>query len=522
MTHHLRPLAATAFFLLATAAALGGSAPASHAETRPLVIADAAGDYGLLAPFTHARNGLGYMFTSYVFDTLAAQGRDGLPSPGLATSWSVSADGLVWDMTLDPRAQWHDGQPVTAEDVAFTFDYMARHPYSFASLAVVSAAEVLSPETVRVTLTQPDAGFVTGTLVSLPILPRHVYDEVDEPALFADPAAATGSGPYRLVSYDKANGRYELARNDDYHLAEPLFPSVMIVRMTTDAAIAALAAGQIDVVRDIPADRTQAVTAAGQKVISAPSNHPTRLTFNQAGPFADKGARQALAHAIDRQRLVDIAYRGAAVVADTGYFQPGSPWHDPTMTDPYMHDPARAAVLLEGLGWSRNGDGGWQVDGQPLMLRLVTPPQFEGLATALADDLAAFGLPLDIRLTEPAQLQQVLAEGAFDLALVTSSTRGDPGGMEGRVFGNATNADRFPPHPALLDLLRAQASANSAEDRLDLLHRLARLYAEELPSLMLVNPVWATAHSDRVTPSFLPDGIAIGIPLSLHKAMLLP
>jgi peptide/nickel transport system substrate-binding protein len=155
-------------------------------------------------------------------------------------------------------------------------------------------------------------------------------------------------------------------------------------------------------------------------------------------------------------------------------------------------------------------------------LRLVSLPQFKGLATALADDLAQFGLPLDLRLVEQVQLPQVLAEGAFDMALVTSSTRGDPGGMEGRVFGSVSNADRFPKHPDLLDLLRAQASAVSTEERLKQLHRVSQLYADELPSLMLVNPIWATAHNDRVAPSFLPDGIAIGIPLSLHKTMLLP
>lgn len=511
-----------AFLLLSSALYAVPTRAQTAAETRPLVIADSRGDYGLLAPFAHMKNGPAYLYTSYVFDTLVAQDAQGNLVPALAKSWSRSADGLSWEIELDEKAHWHDGTPVTAGDVAFTVSYMAEHPYVFASTAGLAEAEAVSATHLKLQLKQGDAGFVSGTLASLPILPQHIYGTVSDPETFTEKTAATGSGPYILDTQDKAQGRYLLHRNDAYYRGTPKFPSIAIVKMPTDAAIVALKNSEVDVITDVPLDRADIIRSAGLKVVEAPSNHPMRLTFNHAGPFGAKAARRALAHVIDRQGLVDVAYRGAAVVAEPGFFQKGSPWRAPTVLDGYPTDIAKAKSLLTGLGWSQDEAGRWSRSGQSITLRLVAAPQAKAVATALTDQLEAFGLAIELRLMEPAQLQEQIESGAYDLALFSSSTMGDPGSLMRKVFGPAFNSDRFPDHAELRNLLIKQAVSTDATERLRILEKVQAIYAEELPSLLLVNPIWATAHNDRVTPTFLPDGVAIGIPMAMHKAVLLP
>jgi peptide/nickel transport system substrate-binding protein len=512
-----RVLAALVFAITATTLA-PTVVGAQDGGRQRLVITDAKGDRGMLAPYLHHKDGPGYLYTTYVFDALVGQDDAGRPEPALASAWTMSADGLVFDIHLNARARWHDGQPVTAGDVAFTFDYMATHPYAFASIAGVAKAEVVAADHVRIHLKRPDASFLSSTLVALPILPQHVYSSETAPERFTDAQAAIGSGPYKLARYDKAQGRYLLDRNPDYYRATPKFEQVAIVQMAPEPSLEAMKAGEVDVVSNLPMDRLPQAEAAGAKVLTAPSNHPVRLTFNHRRRFADRAVRLAVAQALDRQTLVDIVYRGAAIVAETGYFQKDSSWGVETPAP--AHDPEKSRALLRDAGWTTSADGRWTLDGNPVRLSLVTDKNFARLATVIAGQLESFGLPVDVRILETAALQDGLKSEDYDLALLASSTMGDPGGIARRVIGDAWSSDRFPDKTGEMKrLLDEQAVTTDPQARLSLLHRFQALYAEELPSLMLVNPIWATAYDDKVTPRFLPDGIAIGIPSGLHKSM---
>lgn len=485
-----------------------------------LVITDARGDYGLLAPYTHATNGPGYLYTSYVFDTLLDQDVEGTIVPGLAKSWQVSTDHRTYDLVLDPSARWHDGTAVTAADAAFTFSCMQAHPHPFVSLETVETAEAVADDRIRITLARPDSSFLTNVLATMMVLPRHIYESQPEPARFGDAAAATGSGPYRLARYDKAQGRYVLERNPDYHRGTPRFAQVAIVRMTPEAAIQAMRAGEADIISDLPYELVPQARAAGITVLTVASNHPERLVFNHRGLFASRALRHGLAHSIDRKALAEIAYPDAAFPASVGYFQPGSPWHSGAEVADYAYDRQRADALFESAGWSRDTDGRWTVDGRPLELRLITDGRYRRSATVLAEQIEASGLSVDLRLLEVAALQQQAQAEDFDLMLRATSTIGDPGAILSRVLGKSWTSDRFPDEDGRMRaLIEAQAAAMDHGQRLEFLHRFEALYAEELPSLMLVNALWATAHNDRVTPAFLPDGIASGIPMALHKSM---
>ena len=496
--------------------------PALAQSDRPLVIADPAGDRGLLAPFTHHRNGFAYVYTSYLFDALASQDRDGTIIPALAESWELAQDGLSCDITLRGDAKWHDGQPVTVEDVLFTFAYHSEKAYNFVSLKAIAKAEATGGNSLRLTLTQPDASLITGTFVTMPILPKHIYQAQDTPGHFTDAAAAIGSGPYMLQSYDKAQGRYLLRANPDYYGGTPRFDRLAIVKMGPDAALRGVTSGEVDIIAKLPFPKIKPAREAGLTVLTDPGKHPIRLVFNHKALFAGVSLRHGLAHAVDRQALVDVAYRGiGAVVAETGYFQKGSVWRAEQDDPDYAFDPTRAAELLTAGGWTRGDDGRWMAGDAPLSLRLIAEKNMKGLGTALAEQLEGFGIGIELRLLERAAIVEQAKKKDYDLALFTASSMGDPTGAARRVFGKVWRGDGYSPSAEMKAAMQAQAAALTVEDRMGHLHRFQALYAAELPSYMLVDPVWVTVHSDRLTPAYLPDGIALGVPLALHKSMLL-
>lgn len=486
----------------------------------PLIITDARGDYGLLAPYTHRINGPGYLYTSYIFDALLDQDAEGRVVPGLAEAWTVSKDLRIFELKLNGAARWHDGAPVTAEDVVFTAEYIKANPHPFVALDNLEAAKVLPDGRLRLTLRQPDAGFERNVLITMMILPRHIYEGQGVPAQFVDPAAATGSGPYRLAQYDKAQGRYLLEANADYYKGAPRFNRVAIVRLTPEAAIQASTTGQAHVLSDLPYTLLSQAKAAGLSVLTTPSGHPERLVFNHRGRFGRRVLRQAIAYAIDRSALVEIAYQGAALEALPGYFQPETPWVADTPPSDYAHDLAQAAALFEAAGWTKGQDGRWLEDGQPVTLKLVTDARYRRTAVVLAEQLEASGLGVELLLLELGALQELVQSDDFDLMLRTTSTVGDPGSVVNRVLAPSWNSDRYPDEDGRLRrLIEAQAATHDPADRKAILAEFQTLYAKELPALMLVNALWAVAHTDRVTPVFLPDGVASGIPMALHKSM---
>ncbi len=507
---------------LTIAAVAGCAVPARAASDRPLVITQTQADRGLLAPYAHMRDGVGYLYTSYVFDSLIGQDATGAPAPELARAWSLSDDGLTAEIELDPRARWHDGVPVTARDVAFTIGYMAAHPYPFASVANIAGADVVSDERIRLTLRHRDAGLFSGTLLAMPILPEHIYAGQEAPERFATPEAAIGSGPYELVDYDKAQGRYTLKANPDYYRGAPKFDALMIASMAPDAAIEALRAGEIDVVSDLPADRLDALAGGGAEVVADLSGHTSRIGFNHAGMFGDRALRQALAQALDRRAVLAIAApKGAAVVAETGYFQAGSPWHSGEPDPAYPHDPAAAAALLRGAGWKEEASGRWSRGGVPVTLRLIADQSQTRVAQVVADQLEAFGLGVDLRMMDRASLLAVPEGGDYDLLISSTSTTGDPGDIIRRVAGGAGNSDRYHGDGRIAAaLLAAQAAPTPAERRAHL-GEFQHLYAEELPALMLLNPVMAIVHDGKIAPRFMPGGALIGIPTALDKSVFL-
>ena len=137
------------------------------------------GDFGFPSVYTISPKGQGYMTLSYIFDTLMWKDESGL-IPYLAEDYSVSEDGLTYTFQLRKGVSFTDGTPFTAEDVKFTFDYMKEHPYKWVSVSMVEEASVVDEHTVEIKLNKTYNPFLSDVAGSLPILPKHIWENVTD------------------------------------------------------------------------------------------------------------------------------------------------------------------------------------------------------------------------------------------------------------------------------------------------------------------------------------------------------
>ena len=124
--------------------------------------------------------------------------------------------------------------------------YIKDHPYNWVDSSVVENAKATDDSTVKITLTKDYAPFLDQVAGTLPIMPEHVYKDVSDPANFKDAAALTGTGPFKLVNYDKAQGTYLYEANEDYYQGAPKVKQIKFVKISLEMSAAALEKGDVD------------------------------------------------------------------------------------------------------------------------------------------------------------------------------------------------------------------------------------------------------------------------------------
>ena len=317
----------------------------------------------------------------------------------LATQWGLSKDGKTWTVTLRDDAQFADGQPLTAEDVAFTFD-TAKKADSTVDLTNLASAKALDPKTVEITLHKPQVTF-THLLATLGIVPKHAYaDGYGE--------APVGSGPFKFVSWSKGQ-QLIVEPNPHYYGKKPEFERITFLFTQDDATVAAAKAGQVHVASVAPA-ASNAVPEKMTKVsVKTVDNRgimfptvPAQGKKTEEGldlgntVTADVAIRKAVNLAINRQQLVDGVLGGHGVpawgVAD------GLPWDNPEhrLSDGDMEG---AKKLLQQAGWKLNASGVLEKNGVEARIPLLyfsNDSTRQALALAVADMVKPLGIVFEV------------------------------------------------------------------------------------------------------------------------------
>lgn len=302
----------------------------------------------------------------HIFDSLVGRDSDARWTPSLAEGWR-QLDETTWEFTLRRGVAFHDGSPFTAADVVATFERVPsipNNPSSYESnLRTVARTEVVDPHTIRIHTDRPNPT-LPGQFTNIFVVPAHL---AKEPADASGSRIAVGTGPYRLVGFRYGEGM-ELVRNEAYWGSRPAFPRVRVRVIPKDAAReAALLAGDIDLMENVPPDdvarlrgnpAVQVFSRAADRVVFLLPNtgaDTLPLLTDQAGkllgrnPMRDLRVRQAISAAVDRTALVDRVLSGQGVpsmqIVPEGFLG----W-TPALTVP-RPDPARARKLLADAGY---------------------------------------------------------------------------------------------------------------------------------------------------------------------------
>ena len=350
-----------------------------------------------------------------IFEGLTRFGPDGAVNPGLAATWDISEDGTVYTFALRPGVTFHDGTTLTADDVVFTLDRARAEGSTNAQpglFANIVSAEAVDELTLRVTLDGPDGAFLFDMAWgdAVIVAPESAESNATNPI---------GTGPLRFANRIEGD-RIELVRNDAYW-GEAVALEAATFRFISDpnAAFAAMMAGDVDAFPNFPAPETLAQFAADPRfsVIVGSTEGETILAMNNAqAPLDDIRIRQAIAHAINRQDIIDGAMFGYGTPIGT-HFAPHNPnYVDLTGLSAYDPDAARA-LLAEAAPAG-------------LSLRLALPPPAYARrgGEIIAAQLREVGIQTEITNLEWAQwLEQVFRGRDFDLTIVSHTEPMDIG-----------------------------------------------------------------------------------------------
>lgn len=560
-----KPLIAVAALLLAMILAACGGAPAggaatappadapatqpaADATTAPAATAPAATGGTLTVGTTAAPDSLnpgsaylveaGYVL-DLVYDSLYNLDLENKAYPGLATAWSVAEDGRTWTFTLVEGARWHDGEPFTAEDVKFTYEMIdgfdAFGLYSD-FVSPLESIEAPDPATVVITFAEPVAN-TDERFSGLPILPKHIW------SAFADEAAAIefentamiGTGPFKMAEYRPGEFTRLEAVKDHYATPPKIDELIYRVFGNGDAMVQALRAGEVDligvpsntVVRSLQSAENIKVEIGGGRSLSdiifniaAEENCPPEVGKCTGHPaLKDLRVRQALAHATDKQALIDGILLGLGT--------PGLSLVTPAQGDgfagqiaDYAFDVARANQILDEAGYAdSDGDGVREMPGdpsQPLALRYSYPSDQDAdgqrFYEVLRDQWKQVGVEITLTPLEADALTAICCP-AFDFDVINWgwSVGADPASLLNIVtteqIASGISETGYA-NPEYDQLYAEQGVTVDAAKRVEIIHKMQEILVRDVPYIIPYYPQSVAAYrTDRFQGwVIIPDG----------------
>lgn len=446
----------------------------------------------------------------YTHCQLARFAPDQSLQPYLA-SWDTSEDGTEYTFHIDEGALWHDGQPVTAEDVVFTFEMIA-HPdtgsiyardmdgikgapeYRDGAATDIEGLEIVDEKTLKLTLTEPNPSFLPRLASFMVIVPKHLLGSVEmakmpEASYWREPV---GCGPYEWIEY--ATDQYiHLAKFPDFFLGEPKIDEIFVHLGSVESLELAFEKGQVDVVK-VQATEIERFREMPFATLYATDSHVENLQVNCQHPFLEDATfRKALMYAIDRESIVNAGYLGSARIAENCFV---TPWTlSPNITT-YEYDPDKARELLAEAGW----DGSVTFN----ILLGTGRPERERATLIIQQNLADVGITTEIESMEGGTVIDRTDKGEYDMAVVGFGTMS-------LLPDTATNylaADALIPNGAnasfyidneLTALLHQTTKAVDQEARQELFYQITEMTSDRLPLLpLVVSQNVVAVRSDRV------------------------
>ncbi len=515
--------------LLAGFAGCAKSDRSTGEDGRGTVVISTAADADHLFPPLVATT-LGQVISEQLFEPLASLGDslnvigDAGFEPRLADRWDWSADSLSIAFHLNPRARWHDGVPVRAADVKFTYgiyvDSALATPDAtlFADVDSVSVRDSLTP-VFWFKRRSPHQFYVAAA--EMDIVPEHVYGKVPTTQLASSDLLRhpVGSGRFKFTRWTPGS-RIEIASNAAHYRAPAKLDRVIwTIAPDFGAAAARFLTGEADFIESVrPEMLSQVEHTPTLRVVTAPGFKYGFLALNLRDPkrpgaphplFGDRALRRALTMAVDRSSIVRNVFDTLAVPG-LGPMVHAMPTTDTAVAE-IPFDPARATRLLDSLGWHDSKNGVRYRNGIPLEFTIVTPSSSkdrERLAVLLQDQFKRVGARVKVQKLELNTMMQQLATRDFDAVMATRSMDADPAAVRQSWGSNAAQEKGSKNYTGY-----ASARFDAQLDR-----------AASATSLAVARPLFTQAYQTIIDDApavwlFEPDNV-VGVQRRIHLAPL--
>jgi len=475
-----------------------------------------AGSPHYMNPLLSGYNEVDRDICALIFSGLTRLNGRGEVEPDLARGWEVTLDGKTYTFYLRSNAYWHDGTPLTADDVVFTIGLLQDPnfpgpPDLGSNVWRVVTVEKMDRRTVRFTLPEPYAPFLDYTTVG--ILPAHLLQGVRAGDL---PAARfnlnpVGSGPFRLDGVEIEEGvitALVLRPFSRHYRPRPYLERVRFQFYPSyQAVLNAYAAGEVEGIAQVTAsDLARARTFPSLNLFSAQIAEYGLVFLNLGRSdlpfFQEREVRQALLYALDRQRIIDEVLQGQAMVAHSPLIPGG--WAYSYDVPHYEYSLDTANALLDEAGWSlpASGDGVRRKAGRRLAFTLLTSsePERIGVAQMLAEQWASVGVTVTLKTASPLEVREALEKRDFEAILVHLALPGDPDPYPFWHETQVENGQNYAGfvHRRISEVVEQARYTVAREKRQELYREFQEIFAQEVPALLLYVPVYTYGVDERI------------------------
>jgi peptide/nickel transport system substrate-binding protein len=445
--------------------------------------------------------------------------------PNLATevptveNGGLSADGLTYTFNLRDDATWHDGEPFTSADVAFTLEVAADADSGVRTSVGLDSVETPDDYTVVVNLTAPDAGFLDKLASVLAIIPEHALSDVDswETADYLT-NPYPGLGAFQFVKWE--SGSYiEMERYADYFLGEPYLDKIYYtVIPNDDARLTALATGEIDMTFRVIGEHVPLANSIPDvTVYETPAHAWFEAVINVRRPIMrDQRTRAALNHAFDKEAIVETVVGGLGSVKWSPFSVASAYYVD--VESKYTYDPDRAEELLDEVGWiDTDGDGVREAHGVPEVedgtkfaweiANVAGQPERVQVCQVLQQYWQEIGAEVTINTADVSTIVGQLMSGEFDMGYGFLDVSPEPSSAVfwWRVDGGLNWHGLDTLLPEVEDIIVAADQSLDPDERRDLYTEFQELVAEEALDIFIYDRIWYDAVNNRVN-GFAPIG----------------
>ncbi|HET6792749.1 MAG TPA: ABC transporter substrate-binding protein [Actinomycetota bacterium] len=464
-----------------------------------------------------------------------------------------SEDYMTWTCQIRDDVTWHDGEPLTAADIAFTYRFILDNGLSTFSDYLPFNPTFEATDDNQLIWTSEEPTLAPTVPPYIPILPEHIWGPLDgQPAKEIrafEEIPAIGSGPFQLTEWETGQF-FRMEAVEGHFFGDPTIDEIVYTVFGNDEAmVQALKAGDIDYAYDLPPTLVDSLESEENiAIVEEAADYHTNLAFNFGGQaeahpkvygtppatqetnhpaLHDHAVRLAIAHAIDKEALAEVVFQGAAQPADTFISPDKAFWHlDIPAEEEYAFDLEEANRILDEAGYTERTAEGVRIDpesGEPLVLDIVAINNSRGSARSgelMAGWMEDIGIEFDVRVVSESKAYVEWENGTFDAYIW--SWGGDPDPDFNMSIYTSDQclgwSDGCYKNPELDQLYAEQRQTFDREARQEIVHEFQRIHYEEIPEIALVYPELLHAYRTDTFEGYVNSPTNGGAPIFAWRA----